>query len=235
MESAAQDTPIRIEVWSDVVCPFCWIGKAHLDRALDRLGMRDEVDVVFRSFELNPLMQGSEPVAEHLARKYGGPAQAQRILEQVARMGAQAGLPMDLSRAVAASTFDAHRLSHLAQELGRGHELMDGLMMAHFAEGADIADLATLRRVAVERGLDASRVDRLLASDEHAASVRADQAEARSYHVRGVPFFVLAGRYSISGAQPVELFVEALARLRAERAAGAPSDEATSGTGPDLA
>lgn len=209
---------IGIEVWSDVVCPFCWIGKAHLEQALDRLRMRDEVEVVFRSFELNPGETRSEPVHEHLARKYGGPARARQMSQNVARMGQAAGLAMDFDRAVVGSTFDAHRLAHLAREKGRGNEVMEALMKAYFSEGMDVADHEALRRVAVEAGLDGSDVDRVLASDAYADAVRADVAQARAYNVGGVPFFVLAGRYAVSGAQPVELFVEALARVRAERA-----------------
>lgn len=223
---ASTSERLRIDVWSDVVCPFCWIGKRHLEQGIERAGLAGQVQVVFRSFELNPAMRGSQPIREYLAKRFGSAAQAARIVEHVKSMGASAGLAMDFDRAIAASTFDAHRLSHLARERGVGDAVMDGLMRAHFAEGADVADPATLRRVATAAGLDGAEVDRVLASDAYADAVRADQAEARGYGIGGVPFFVVGGRYAISGAQPVELFAQTLARAQAEGAPFAQVGEA---------
>lgn len=211
---------LLIEVWADVVCPFCWIGKRHLEEALRRLGLEDEVEVRHRAFELNPGLARSRPLREYLAERFGGDAGS--MTRHVAAMGAPQGLAFDFGRAVAAPTFDAHRLVLHAQEKGLGQSVMERLMRAHFQEAADLADHATLRALAVEAGLAGDEVDALLPSDRLAAQVRADEAEARQAGVRGVPFFVLDGRYALGGAQPVETFVRALSRVQAERAGDAP-------------
>lgn len=207
---------VRIEMWSDVVCPFCWIGKRHLEEALRQTGMRDKVDLVHRAFQLNPGLKGPMPLRRYLDARFGGPEGAARMIEHVRRMGSAAGLRLDFENAIAAPTHDAHRLARLATRHGKGDAMVERLMKAHFEEGLDVSDRPTLRSLAEQVGLDGDEVARLLAGDEHAAEVQLDQAAAQRIGAGGVPFFLLNGRYGVSGAQPVELFVRALERARAD-------------------
>lgn len=214
---------MRIEMWSDVVCPFCWIGKRHLEEAVTRLGVEGEVEIVQRAFQLNPSMGSSLPLPEYLARRFGGRENAQRMIEHVKTMGQPAGLSFDFEGAVAARTFDAHRVIRGATERGVGNAVAERFMRAHFTEGADLADRATLRRLAVEAGLDAGEADRVLASDDaFADEVERDALEAHALGARGVPFFVIDRRFGVAGAQPVEAFVEALRRAKAAAPPSAP-------------
>ncbi|HWG90532.1 MAG TPA: DsbA family oxidoreductase [Candidatus Thermoplasmatota archaeon] len=208
---------LRVDIWSDVVCPFCWIGKRRLEAAVKQLGMEGEVEVVFRAFELNPALKASKPLTEYLGAKFGGPAQAKAMTQHVARMGAPDGLTFDFDHAIAAPTFDAHRLTLLAQEHGLGRPVMERFMRAHFAEREDLADHGTLRRLAAEAGLDAAAVDRVLGSDAYAKEVREDQGLARAYGIQGVPFFLIDGKYGVSGAQPVEVLARGITLARDAR------------------
>nr|NLI49930.1 DsbA family oxidoreductase [Propionibacterium sp.] len=204
---------MRIEIWSDIVCPFCTIGKAELDKALAAFPHADEVTIVPRSFELQPGGSAVEPVAEHLAVKYGwSPAQVAAQCDRIDARAAGLGLRYDWRAAIAAPTLDAHRLVKLAATVGLARKVETALMLAHFSEGRDVSDHGVLAEVAVGAGLDANRVAEVLASDEYADAVRADQAEAAALGVRGVPFFVVDGRFGVSGAQSAETFGEALAR-----------------------
>lgn len=205
--------PLRIDVWSDVVCPFCWIGKRRLDEALARHGLQD-AEVVYHAFELDPSTQGSRPLLEHLERKFGGATNARAIVQRTESMGAASGLKMDFAHAIAASTFDAHRLILHAQRQDKGREMTERLMRAHFAEALDVSERATLARLAAEAGLDAADAARFLESDELGDAVREDQAAARSLGIRGVPFFVFNRRLGLSGAQPAEVFDEAIRQAR---------------------
>lgn len=204
---------MRIDIWSDIVCPFCTIGKAELDRALAAFPHADEVTIVPRSFELQPGGRAAEPVAAHLARKYGmSSAQVEAQSDQIAARAAGLGLRFDWRAALAAPTLDAHRLVKLAGTAGLAREVETALMLAYFSEGRDVSDHGVLADVAGAAGLDGDRVAEVLASDEYADAVAADQAEAARLGVRGVPFFVIDGRFGVSGAQSAETFGEALAR-----------------------
>lgn len=218
------DAPLRIEMWSDVVCPFCWVGKRHLEEAVRRLGIEDEVEVVHRAFQLNPALTASMPLRAYLARRFGGEEQGRRMSAHVEAMGERAGLRFDFGRAILAPTRDAHRLVRLAAREGKSDAMVERLMRAHFAEAEDLGDRATLRRLAAEAGLDAEAAERHLASGEGVEEVRADQREAQALGAGGVPFFVLGGRYGVSGAQPVEVFMEALRRARLDDATPARPD-----------
>ncbi len=201
-----------IEIWSDVVCPWCYIGKRRLEEALASFPHADEVDVVFRSFELDPTAPqvGTESVAEALGRKYGGGAAGVRpMMDQVAQVAAEAGLAFDYEHATHTKTVDAHRLLHLALEEGGAalqRDLKERLLAAYFTQGRSMGDHAVLREVALAAGLDVARVDAVLAGDEYTAAVRADIDQARAYGATGVPFFVVDRRYGVAGAQPVEVF-----------------------------
>ncbi|HET6403985.1 MAG TPA: DsbA family oxidoreductase [Candidatus Thermoplasmatota archaeon] len=209
---------MRIDVWSDIACPWCWLGKRHLDLALERAGVKD-AQVQFRSFELQPNMRGTRPVREYLLERFGSAEAVDAAHERLARAGRGVGLDYDFDAALMANTFDAHRLTHLAKARGRGLEVMERFLRARQAEGADMGDHATLRRLALEAGLDGAEVDEVLAGEAFAEDVRRDEDAARELGIGGVPFFVFEGKYALSGAQPVEVFERAIAAARA----GSPS------------
>jgi predicted DsbA family dithiol-disulfide isomerase len=209
---------MRIEVWSDVVCPWCYIGKRRLERALEEFEHADAVEVVYRSFELDPAAprRATEPVVEVLARKYGGGVEnARAMMVRVTEVAAAEGLEYHLDQTLRGNTVDAHRLLHLAlDEHGPRSQatLKEALLAAYFTRVEDVADAEVLRKVAVEAGLDPARVDQVLAGDEYAEAVRDDVAQARALGATGVPFFVVDRRYGVAGAQPVEVLGEVLAK-----------------------
>lgn len=208
---------MRIEIWSDVVCPWCYIGKRRLEKALADWPHRDEVEVVWRSFQLDPSAPTvpTQTVAEHLGGKYGGGAAGgQQMIDRVEAVAAEEGLLFRLGEAQRVGTVDAHRLLHAAGD--QRAELKEALLHAYFVEAANVADHDTLTRVAVGVGLDEALVETVLGSDEHADAVEADIRQAAAYGATGVPFFVIEGRYAVSGAQPVETFRQALDRAWAE-------------------
>jgi predicted DsbA family dithiol-disulfide isomerase len=210
---------MRIEVWSDVVCPWCYIGKRHLEQALAGFAHRDDVEIEYRSFELDPSAPQVpvETTAEALARKFG--TDVSGVHELMARAegpAAAAGLEFHHAEAPHARTVDAHRLLHLAKAAGLQPELKEALLAAYFARGESMGDHAVLRRIAVETGLDPARVDEVLASDEYADAVAADIAQARAYGAGGVPFYVVDQKYGLSGAQPTEVFAQVLDRAWTE-------------------
>lgn len=208
-----------IEVWSDIACPFCYIGKRRLQGALERFPQRDEVRVEWRSFQLQPQLvtDASLRINEYLAKSKGMPlAQVEQMQARVREMGAGEGIAFAMDRVVVANTFNAHRLLQWAQSEGRGDAMKERLMRAYFEEGANVDDAATLRALAVDAGLDSAQAATLLAGDGFADEVRRDIAEARQQRISGVPFFVFDRAYAVSGAQPPELFDQALARAHAE-------------------
>jgi predicted DsbA family dithiol-disulfide isomerase len=210
---------MRIEIWSDVVCPWCYIGKRRLEEALSSFPHADEVEVVYRSFELDPTapQEGTESVVDALTRKYG--PGAEQMMDRVADVAGEVGLRFDYAHATHTKTVDAHRLLHLALEVA-GPEgqraLKEALLDAYFGHGRSMGDHGVLRDVAVSTGLPAERVQAVLRTDEYAAHVQADLDQARAYGISGVPFFVVDSKYAVSGAQPTELFTQLLERAWAE-------------------
>lgn len=205
-----------IEIWSDIACPWCYIGKVRFERALDAYEEKDAVSVKWRSFELAPQAPRVSPgtTTEHLMAKYGrSREQIREMMANVTAVAAQEGLAYRLEEAVAANTFDAHRLIHFADAAGVGHAMTTLLMQAYQCDAADVSDHATLVRYAQACGLDATEVQRMLAGDEFADAVRADQARGRRLGVQGVPFFVIDETHGVSGAQPTEFFLGALREL----------------------
>jgi predicted DsbA family dithiol-disulfide isomerase len=207
---------MRIEVWSDVVCPWCYIGKRRLETALAEFP--HDVEVVWRSFQLDPGAPAvpTETVAESLGRKYGGgPEAGARMIDNVEAVAAEEGLVYRLHQAQRANTVDAHRLLHLALEDGgpalQG-VLKEGLLAAYFTDARNVADHDVLREVAVGAGLDASRVSSVLAGDDYREAVYTDIAQAQAYGAGGVPFFVIEQKYGVSGAQPAETLRQVLDR-----------------------
>jgi predicted DsbA family dithiol-disulfide isomerase len=226
---------MRIDIWSDVVCPWCYIGKRRFERALADFPHAAEVGVVWQSFELDPSAARSTdvPPAERLATKYGMTVeQAQQANDRLTGTAADEGLEFHLDEARSGNSFDAHRLLHLAADAGLQGQLKERFLRAYFTERVAIGDAAELARLAVEVGLDAAAVARVLESDEYAEDVRADEEQAHSYGISGVPFFVVDDKYGISGAQPTDLFTQALNQAWDDSHPQLQTLTATSGSGP---
>ncbi|HEX8392193.1 MAG TPA: DsbA family oxidoreductase [Longimicrobium sp.] len=212
---------MKIEVWADVACPWCWIGETRLLRALQQ---RPEVraEIVWRPFQLQPGMPAEGKPWEELVRtKFGGPERARVMFGHVASAGALDGLPFNFDAVTTApNTRSAHRLILHAQQNGVGQEMADALFRAYFSEGRDVGRTGVLADVAAGVGLDRDRVARFLAGSEFADEVDASQADAAAHGVNGVPFFVLEGKYAFSGAQPLETFVSVLNQVARQESAG---------------
>jgi len=214
---------LKVEIWSDVVCPWCYVGKRRFEAALAGFEHRDEVEVVWRSFELDPSAPPSAPqqgaYAERIATKYGcTESDAQAMIDNMTETAAHEGLDFRFDLARPGNTFDAHRLLHLALVHGRQDQLKERLDRATFSEGSPVSEHAALRALAIEVGLPDQEVDAVLASDLYSDEVRADEAQARAYGISGVPFFVVDGRYGISGAQPADALRQVLDQAWSERA-----------------
>jgi len=204
---------MKVEIWSDVVCPWCYIGKRRFEQALERFPHADEVEVTYRSFELDPgaPQQRTGTHDEHLARKYGMTVErAHQLNEQMTQTAAAEGLDFHFERIRGGNTFDAHRLLHHAAAQGKQLELKERLLLATFTEGEPVADRDALARLAKEVGIDDA--EEVLASDRYSDDVRADEQQATAYGISGVPFFVVDGKYGVSGAQPADLLVQVLER-----------------------
>ncbi len=203
---------MHIEVWSDVVCPWCYIGKRRLEEALR--AFPGEVTVTHRAFQLDPDAQtNGERTVDHLAAKYGVSAeQAAQMMSDVSAVANTVGLDYHLDRTLSGNTRDAHRLILWAQDQGKGPELLEALYAAYFTRGEAIFTVDDLRPIAVGVGLDADTARAMLASDAFVDAVREDQAMAASFGANGVPFFVIDRRYGISGAQPLAVFEQTLAQ-----------------------
>ena len=207
-----------VEIWSDVVCPWCAVGKARFERALASFEHADEVEVVWRSFELDPHRPGTveEDYVTMLARKYrASPEQAQAMIDRMVEAGAADGIEFRFDIARPGNTFDAHRVLHLAAARGRQHQVKDRFLAGYHSEGVAIADHEALVGLAREAGLDGDEVRGVLAGDAYADAVRGDEAQAHEYGISGVPFFVLDRRAGVSGAQPTEHLLAALRRVHA--------------------
>jgi predicted DsbA family dithiol-disulfide isomerase len=212
---------VRVEIWSDIACPWCYVGKRRFEEALGRFPHREDVEVEYKSFELDPARAASgdrRDYADRLAAKYGmDRGRAEQMLDQMTQTAATVGLDFRFDRAVPANTFEAHQLLHLAAAHSRQAELTERLLHAYFTDGADVADREVLRRLAEECGLPGSEVDQALADQRYAPAVRADEAEAGSLGISGVPFFVVDRKYGVSGAQPAEQLLSVLERAWSER------------------
>ncbi len=211
-----------IEIWSDVVCPWCYIGKRRIEKALAEFAHADAVEVHWRSYQLDPgaPTEPTENASDMIARKYGqSPAGAQQMQDRVEAVAAEEGLLFRLSQTLHLNTVDAHRLIHLAHEQG-GNGLQgrvkEALLAAYFTQARNVADDSVLREVVVGAGLGAARVDEVLASREFEAAVHADIEQAQAYGATGVPFFVIDEKYGVSGAQPTETFTQVLDRAWSE-------------------
>jgi predicted DsbA family dithiol-disulfide isomerase len=205
---------VRLDIWTDIVCPFCYLGRARLEEAVAGFEHRDEVELVWHSFELDrdaPAVS-EQTVVDLVAQKYG--ASREQMVAQHESLAAQMrelGLPVDFDRARHGNTFDAHRVVHLATEHGLGGEMHARLLRAYFAEGLAIGDREVLADLAAEVGLDRDEVVQALAGHDYGNHVRSDEATAKMIGITGVPFVVLDRKYGVSGAQPTQVFADALA------------------------
>ena len=210
---------MTVEIWSDVVCPWCYIGKRRFEHALEQFAHGDQVAVVWRSFELDPHAPSVTPgrLDDMLAQKMGvSRERAAAMNAQVTALAAEEGLDYRLDQARHSNTFDAHRLIHLADEHGVQGAAKERLLHAYFSEGKAIGDTETLVALGVELGLNADDVRAALGGDAFASAVRADEQRAQMLGITGVPFFVLDGKYGVSGAQPTQTFLKALTQAWSE-------------------
>ena len=215
---------LRVDIWSDVVCPWCAIGKAHLDQALAEFAHADEVDVVWHSYELDPTAPAvrSGDYVGMLAKKYGTePAQAQQMIDQMTERGAEVGVPFRFDRVQTGNTFDAHRVIHLGAARGRQTAVKERMLRGYLAEGEAIGLPEVVARLGVDAGLDADEVAAVLESDAFAEEVPSDEAMAAQLQITGVPFFVFDRRLAVAGAQPPEVMLQVLERAWAEQSADA--------------
>jgi predicted DsbA family dithiol-disulfide isomerase len=227
---------LAVDVWSDIVCPWCAIGSRRLDTALSRFSQSAAVEVVWHAFELDPsapaIHDGSN--AARLARKYGRTVpEAEAMIRNVSETAAKDGLDFRLLAARSGNTFDAHRLLQLALERGVQNAVKDRFFRGYMTEELPIGDHEVLVRLAAEAGLDAAEARAVLTSDRFGAEVRDDEQVARRLGITGVPFFVFGGRLAVSGAQPAEILLRALDQAWGD-AASAEEDEASGAAcGPD--
>ncbi|WP_026945631.1 DsbA family oxidoreductase [Algoriphagus marincola] len=210
---------MKIEIWSDVVCPFCYIGKRKLEKALDKFPLKDQVEIEWKSFQLNPEEKTNPSIntLEHLAQSKGWSMdQTREITSNVVEMAKEQGLEFDFEKAKVANTKNAHRLIHFAKQQGKGGEMKERLLKAYFSDGENVDDLNTLIKLGAEIGLKESEIKSMLASNQFDDAVDQDIYESRLIGVRGVPFFVLDRKFGISGAQPDEVFEETIEKAWSE-------------------
>ncbi|WP_413527664.1 DsbA family protein [Marinilactibacillus psychrotolerans] len=210
---------MRIEVWSDYVCPFCYIGKRELEQAIRETGLAGKVSVEFKAYELDPTtsIEDDSPVKESLMKKKGmSESQVEGMFESVADRAKSVGLNYDFSKMKNANTKKAHRLAKFAESQGKGSDIDEALLSAHFTDNLALNDDEVLLSIAESVGLSQEEAQAVLSSDQYADEVAQDIEEARAIGVQGVPFFVLERKYAISGAQPQALFQETLQKVADE-------------------
>jgi predicted DsbA family dithiol-disulfide isomerase len=204
---------MKIEIWSDVMCPFCYIGKRRFEQALAQFEHKDNIQVEWKSFQLNPdlVTDTTLTTAQYLADRKGFPLDhAHELQDHVTEMAAEVGLDYNLDKAVVANSFDAHRFAHLAKQKGLGDEAEEVLFKAYFTDTKNIADHDVLAQLGASIGLDAQEVHHTLSGNKFAIDVNKDIAEAAQLGINAVPFFVMDRKYGVSGAQPVEIFLQSL-------------------------
>ncbi len=210
---------MKVEIWSDVMCPFCYIGKRKFEHALEKFPYKNEVEIVWKSFQLAPDMKTdpTKSISQYLAESKGWTLDhAKQMNDHVSKMAAEVGLEFNFDKAIPANSFDAHRFSHFAAKNGLQDAAEEKLFKAYFTEGKDTSDKNTLLEIAAEIGLNPEKTRTILNGNEFAENVLEDIHEAQMLGVQGVPFFVLDRKYAVSGAQPTEIFSQTLEKAWAD-------------------
>ncbi|WP_440998986.1 DsbA family oxidoreductase [Fodinibius sp. SL11] len=204
---------MKVEIWSDVMCPFCYIGKRRFEKALDNFDYADKVDITWRSFQLNPDIKTDTEanINEYLAEAKGWSLeQAQQMNRRVTKMAADEGLEYNMDQAVVANSYDAHRLAQFAKDRGKADEMEESLFRAYFTDGENISNHKTLISLAEEIGIDPTEAESILESDKYANAVKHDIQLAKNINITGVPFFLFNQKFAVSGARETEVFLKAL-------------------------
>lgn len=219
--NSSNSSKMKVEVWSDIMCPFCYIGKRHYEAALKQFADSNRIEIEWKSFQLDPTIpknpENKNNVYKYLADRKGmSEAQSRKMHDNVVEMAKQVGLNYNFDNAVIANSFDAHKMIQLAKTKGLGDEAEELLFRAYFIEGMDFGDAATLVKIGQEIGLESTEIEAALLSDDFAYRVKSDVAEAAQLGIQGVPFFVFNRKYAISGAQPTESFLETMQKSFSE-------------------
>lgn len=214
-EKKMAEKKMKVEIWSDMVCPFCYIGKRRYEAALSKFAHAGDIEVVWHSFQLNPRLEvnkaNRESVYEYLAKVKGvSYEQSVKMHEGVTNMAHEVGLEYRFDKAVVTNSQNAHRVMQMAQRQGLGDEAEELLFKAYFIDGKDLNDAATLVQIGVAIGMDAKSVEAMLVSDDYIKEVTEDMNEASKLGINGVPFFVFDRKYAVSGAQPIDTFLQTL-------------------------
>lgn len=207
---------MKVEIWSDVVCPFCYIGKRRFENALEGFEAKDKVEIEWKSFQLDPDLEyvPGQSVHEYLGKRKGtSAADGKRMNDAMTAMAKEVGLEYNFDNAIISNTFNAHRLLHFAKEKGLQTELKERLFRAYYTEGKNIGDIDTLAQLGEEVGLQAEAIKTVLQSDKYAQDVVQDQYKAQQLGIRGVPFYVFNNKYGVTGAQPSEIFAQVLEKV----------------------
>jgi protein disulfide-isomerase len=230
-------TKMRVEIWSDIMCPFCYIGKRHFEQALQQFPNNNKIEIVWKSFQLDPSIPQHLPaktsVYQYLAERKGmSYEQSVQMHERVVEMAKAAGLEYNFDKAIVANSFNAHRLIQLAKTEGLGDQAEERLFLAYFTEGKDFGDPTVLTELGQNIGLSPEQVSEALSNDEFAQKVKHDISEAEEIGVNGVPFFVFDRKYAVSGAQPSSAFLQVIERSFEEWKAENPSMISSASEGP---
>jgi|SRR6185312_5495663 len=211
---------MKVEIWSDVICPFCYIGKRRFELALEKFTHKDDVEIVWHSFELDPERKSAPGKSIHqmLAEKKGlSIEQAKEMNDHVTKMAKEVGLTYDFDKAIPVNTFNAHRISHLAAKHNVQNEMEELLFSSYFTKGLNIDDANSLISLANQVGIDFKETEQVLRNGDYNEDVKQDEEEAREIGISGVPFFVFDRKYAISGAQPEDVFIRTLEKVWEER------------------
>jgi predicted DsbA family dithiol-disulfide isomerase len=207
------ENQLKIQIWSDIMCPFCYIGKRRIEEALSLFDNKDSIAIEWKSFQLDPsfVATPNESIIDHLAEKYRKDTDwAQTMVDNMTENAKRSGLDFHFEKAILANSLHAHRLLHLAKKHNLSNELEELLFKAYLTDGKDVNDLKTLELLGLEVGLEKEAIENVLHSDLYANEVRQDQEQAQSIGVTGVPFFVFDNKYAVSGAQATDVFLKTL-------------------------
>ncbi len=210
------ENKLKIQIWSDIMCPFCYIGKRRIEEALRLFEHKESVDIEWKSYQLDAsfVASANDNMADHLAHKYGKDTDwAQGMLDNMTQNAKTAGLDFHFEKAILANSFNAHRLLHLAKKYQLSNDLEELLFKAYLTEGKNINDTNTLKQLGISVGLNSDEINEVLESNAYANEVKQDIQKAQSIGVQGVPFFVFDSKYAVSGAQPATAFLETLEKV----------------------